>query len=161
MVREEKTKLSDRARNSLKKIDFHDTFSTTNHIDSIEEITKKIFEYSPLWIKTLFSIRRFLTKMVGIETPQIREDNSPFCVGGSIGNFKIYSILQNEIIVGRDDSHLNFRGVITNHPDFIHYNIQVSTLVSYKNIKGRIYMFFISYFHKVVTKNMLKQVYRA
>ncbi|RLJ30686.1 uncharacterized protein DUF2867 [Chryseobacterium sp. 7] len=142
-VIEEETKLSEQGKNSLKKIDFQDTFSTTNHINSIEEISKKIFEYSPLWIKTLFSIRKFLTKMIGIETPKIREDNSQFCVGSSIGNFKIYSIVQNEIIVGRDDSHLNFRGIITNHPDLKQYNIKVTTLVSYKNIKGHIYVFYI------------------
>lgn len=160
IVKEEKTIINRRKSKGLRRVDFCDTFSTTNHIDSIQEITRKIFEYSPLWIKSLFLVRRLLIKIVGIKSLEIEDNtNSDFSVGSRIGNFKIYSIDKNEIILGRNDSHLSFR-VISNHSYLNQYNIKVDTLVSYNSTKGRIYMFFIRDLHKMISKRMLKQAYR-
>ena len=42
-VKEEQTKITDKLNKLLTKIDFSDTFTTTNHINNIEKITNLVF----------------------------------------------------------------------------------------------------------------------
>lgn len=158
-VIEEAFTSSEKALNSLTKIDFSDTFSTTNHVNSITEIASLLFGQSPKWIRTLFGIRNFLVRIIGLKNEKPHDYCPGLTVGHYIGFFKIFAIEDTEIILGADDSHLNFRAVIQNTHD-PSYNIKVTTLVGYNNRKGRIYMWFIKPFHRIVVKNMVRQAYR-
>lgn len=160
MVKKERTQVSNSAKTGLGSIDFSDTFSTTNHQNTLEEIALLIFDKSPKWVRTLFGIRNSLVKFIGLKT-SIPEDYSPkFEVGGYLGFFKIYGIRENEVILGKNDSHLNFRAVIFNSKEAL-YNIKVTTLVEYNNAKGKIYMFLIRPFHEMVVKRMVQQAYKT
>lgn len=142
----------------LPSTDFGDTFSTTNHRDTITEITQNIFGSAPPWVIALMKFRNSLVRFIGVNTVIPDESKQQFKVGGYIGFFKIYSITDNEILLGEDDTHLNFRVSIFNSKEK-EYNIKVSTLVTYNKIIGRVYMFFVKPFHKIVVKNMIKQAY--
>jgi hypothetical protein len=157
-VIEEKIHLSKKAKNLFSKIDFADTFSTTNHYDNINKISHLVFNTSPKWITTLFKIRNKMVSFIGLKTEKPSDYNTKFKVGGYINFFKIYDIADNEIILGADDSHLNFRAII-NITKAKTYNIKVTTLVKYNNTKGKIYMSFIKPFHRLVVMKMVKQAY--
>ena len=60
MVIKEVIELRKSSQNLLPKIDFSDTFSTTNHVNSIEEIAFMIFDTSPKWVEWLFKIRNLM-----------------------------------------------------------------------------------------------------
>jgi hypothetical protein len=144
---------------SLPQIDFTDTFSTTNYHDDLVTVANKIFNQTPAWIKGLFALRHILVKLVGIESKLPADFNTELKVGGYIGFFKIYAIEKNEILLGLDDEHLNFRVNIVDSKER-QYNIKVITSVEYNNSKGRLYMQTIKPFHRLVVMGMVKNAYR-
>jgi hypothetical protein len=158
-VIEEKIELTDEQKKMLSKIDFVDTFSTTNHINNIEEITNLVFNTTPKWINSLFAIRNKIASLFGLKTEMPNDYNENYKVGGYVKFFKIFSISDNEVILGADDSHLNFRAVINNDKSDS-YNIKVITLVEYNNLKGKIYMGIIKPFHRQIVKRMVKNAYK-
>jgi hypothetical protein len=158
-VIEEKIELTDEQKKMLSKIDFVDTFSTTNHINNIEEITNLVFNTTPKWINSLFAIRNKIASLFGLKTEMPNDYNENYKVGGYVKFFKVFSISDNEVILGADDSHLNFRAVINNDKSDS-YNIKVITLVEYNNLKGKIYMGIIKPFHRQIVKRMVKNAYK-
>ncbi len=50
-------------KTTLPKIDFADTFSTTNHQDSLAEISRLVFAKVPKWIEYLMRLRNSLVKV--------------------------------------------------------------------------------------------------
>lgn len=142
-VREEKVCITESGKECLASIDFSDTFATTNHVDSIERVTELIFETMPKWIDKLFEFRNWMVSFWGLKTDFKSKDG--------VGFFKTYKESKNEIILGVDDSHLNFRALVCNTGTKC-YNIKVTTLVHYNNRKGKIYMRLIKPFHVWVGK---------
>ncbi|WP_062060853.1 DUF2867 domain-containing protein [Aquimarina longa] len=158
MVKKDTTPQTKGINNALHKVDFTDTFSTTNHKNNLEEIARLIFETTPTWVSYLFRIRNFIVSFIGLKTGIPKDYNTNFKLGGYIGFFSIYTILENEIILGANDKHLNFRVSIFNSEES-KYNIKVATLVEYKNLFGKVYMTIITPFHRIIVKRMVQQAY--
>jgi hypothetical protein len=144
---------------ALTKIDFTDTFSTTNHKDSIEAVARLIFGTMPKWVAFLMRLRNALVKAIGLKTEMDKTYDSEYKAGNSIGFIKIFSVEENEILLGADDKHLNFRVSVYNSEEPTH-NIKVTTLVKYNNRFGKIYMALIKPFHVLIVKRMVKQAYK-
>lgn len=143
---------------AMSTVDFSDTFSTSNHQDDLEQIATKIFGTFPVWVKWFFQIRSVLVRLIGLKTAPPEDYNKEIRVGGYIGFFRIFAILPDEMILGADDSHLNFRVSIYNSGSKS-YNIKVTTLVKFNNFTGKLYMSLISPFHRLVVKRMVRQAY--
>ncbi|WP_291869194.1 DUF2867 domain-containing protein [Maribacter sp.] len=158
-VNEEQTELTDNLKKLLNKIDFADTFSTTNHKNTIQEITNLIFNTTPGWINLLFSLRNKIVGLFGLKTEIPDDYNEKYRVGGYVKFFKIFSISDYEVILGADDSHLNFRAIVHNDKSDSN-NIKVITLVEYNNLKGKIYMGLIKPFHRLIVKRMAQNAFR-
>lgn len=142
----------------LGHIDFNDTFSTTNRENSLKEIVHLVFNNPPRWVKCLFNWRNKIVRIFGLKTEMPADYNERFAVGGYIGFFQIYSISDDEIVLGANDSHLRFRAIVANHNE-TPFNIKVITLVQYNNSIGKIYMSTIKPFHQVVIKRMVRNAY--
>jgi hypothetical protein len=154
-VKYERTELKGSIEKLLPKIDFSDTFSTTNHINSMEEIVNLVFNTTPNWIRFLFSLRNKISPLFGLKREMPNDYKEGYEVGKYIKSFKYFSIADTEVVVGADDSHLNFRLIISiDRLDF--YNVKLTTIVEYKNLKGRVYMNTIMPFHKLIVKRMIK-----
>lgn len=158
-VKEEQIKLTSDLHELLPAIHFTDTFSTTNHRDDIKEITNLIFNTSPKWIDALFMLRNNLVKMIGLNTGIPEDYNETFKVGGYVKYFKIFSITNNEVVLGANDSHLNFRAIVKKDAS-LSYNIKVITLVEFNNKTGKYYMNIIKPFHRLVVKQMVKKAFK-
>lgn len=158
-VKLEATPTTEGIKNALPAIDFLDTFSTTNHQDDIGVIANLVFGTMPKWVVALLKLRNTIVKAFGLQTEKPKDFNSNFKVGGYIGFFKIFSIQQNEIMMGADDKHLNFRVSIYNSHES-EFNIKVTTLVQYNNRFGRIYMTLVKPFHHLVLKRIVRQAYK-
>ncbi|WP_136482265.1 DUF2867 domain-containing protein [Cognatitamlana onchidii] len=147
-------------RKALSRIDFSDTFSVTNHKDSLETITHLIFGTMPKWVMFLMRLRNTIVKLFGLKT-DMEEDFKPhYKSGESIGFIKVFSVASNEILLGADDKHLDFRVSVFNSEQHQH-NIKVTTLVKYNNLFGKIYMNLIKPFHVLIVKQMVKQAYKV
>jgi hypothetical protein len=81
-----------------------------------------------------------------------------------IGIFKIYSANETEIIMGEDDRHLDFRvsipcsagsGAETSR------QLTLATVVHCHNRLGRVYIFAIAPFHRMVVKGCLRRAGRV
>lgn len=159
IVKEETTLQAYIKGNLLSRVDFNDTFSVTNHENNLYEISNLIFNNPPKWISWLFSIRNKLVKIVGLKTEIPQDYHTQFTIGGYIGFFKIFYISENQLVLGADDVHLNFRAIILKTDELTH-NVKVVTLVQYNNSFGRFYMNVIKPFHVVVVKRMMKNAYK-
>ena len=144
--------------NALPEIEFSDCFSTTNHKDNLQLVSHKVFGTFPKWVSVLIRIRNFGAKYFGLKIEKPADYHNRFETGGYVGFFKIYAIQSDEVILGADDKHLNFRVSILND-GFEQHNIKVTTLVQYNNRLGKRYMAFVKPFHRVVIKAMIKQAY--
>lgn len=158
-VKEENTPKTEAIKNALNQVDFNDTFSTTNHKDDLKTVAHLIFGTFPKWVSTLMKLRNTLVKPFGLKVEMPKDYNVDYKVGSYSGFFKIFDILDNELVLGADDKHLNFRVSIYNskEPSF---NIKVSTLVEYKNTFAKVYMAIVAPFHRVVIKSMIKRAYK-
>ncbi|MEM6320247.1 MAG: DUF2867 domain-containing protein, partial [Bacteroidota bacterium] len=100
-----------------------------------------------------------LASLVGLKFEMPEDYNDEFEVGGYVSFFKIFAISEKEIVLGANDSHLNFRAVVAND-DSETYNIKVVTLVEYNNKLGKIYMTLIKPFHRLVVKRLVRNAYK-
>lgn len=147
-------------KQALSRVDFTDTFSTTNHKDSLETITHLIFGTMPKWVMFLMRLRNRLVKVFGLKTNMEKDFKPQYKPGETIGFIKVFSVGEREVLIGADDKHLNFRVSVFNSEEHKH-NIKVTTLVKYNNLFGRIYMTLIKPFHIIIVKHMVKQAYKV
>ncbi len=156
-VREVKTDLS-KFNNLLAKVDFEDTFTTTNNVDSMERIVKMVLNEKPKWIDSLIAFRNRIVKHFGLQTTIPDDYHTQYVVGGYVSFFRIFLIEENCVILGANDTHLNFKLAIVNNGSK-QFNIEVTTLVEFNNTFGRTYMSIIKPFHKIVLINMVKRAF--
>jgi len=152
---------SERIREVLAKVDFWDTYATTNQLDDLEEVTLKIFGKTPFWVKWLMVLRNAIVRIFGVRSEKGDIEDIKFEVGGSIGFFEIMELTENEVILGADDKHLNFRVSVLKEQKGQDYNVLVTTVVEYVNTFGKVYMNLINPFHKLIVKRMVKQAFLA
>lgn len=159
-VLQENTPETKGIKSALKKVDFTDTFSIRNHKDNIETIAHLIFGAMPKWVSFLMKLRNVLVKSFGLKTGSSKDHNTNLKPGDNMGFIQTFSVTNNEIILGADDKHLNFRVSVYNSLEPKN-NIKVTTLVEYNNLFGKIYMSIIRPFHVLIVKHMVKQAYKA
>ena len=158
MVKKDALYISEKAKDLFKKIDFADTYSTTNHKDDLKTIAYKIFDTSPAWVVKLMNLRNAIASKFGLDTEVPADAEQAYKVGGYIKFFQIMSIGNDELIMGADDSHLNFRAILSRTQD-AEYNIKVTTIVEYNNSLGKIYMNIIKPGHKMILKVLVKNAF--
>lgn len=79
---------------------------------------------------------------------------------GRVGIFKVYGTSETEIILGEDDTHLDFRVSVLCSAGATaggHRQLTVSTVVHCHNLLGRAYLLVIAPFHRMVVKANLRR----
>ena len=140
--------------NFIENIDYTDTFSIELTQDSdIKDLYLRLVNTKSKTTDFLMSLRNKIMSIFGAKTV-INETKDDFAVGNSVGLFKIYYIDEKEIISGLKDSHLDFCISFYKKDN----KVFLSTLVKYNNTFGKLYMNVIKPFHKIIVKNMLKNI---
>lgn len=130
-------------------------------------IGKSFFSSSPKWMEKLLLIRNKIVTPFGLKTSLNIEDKENMIKkfkckkGEQLGLFKVFDKTENEVILGEDDAHLNFRVslFLENHPNEPNQKkITISTTVKFNNWFGAIYFFAIKHFHKLIVPAMLKGI---
>ena len=157
--------------NSHKKYDYVDSFQGVlndygNKITSVD-IGKAFFSSGPKWIGKLFNIRNKIVSVFGLKTSenlvdrQQQLENFKCEPGEQFGFFKVYNKTANEIVLGEDDIHLNFRislFVDNTKTDNTKKDLTISTTVEFNNWFGRLYFLPVRPFHKIIVPTMLKGI---
>ena len=128
-------------------------------------VCKAFFATAPKWINQLFNFRNILSSFSGIKSsPNANTKKSLFEsfkveMGHRLGLFKVYAITKNEVVLGEDDKHLNFRiyfHIRKQTTDGKIKELTVSTAVKFNNWFGRLYFLPVKPFHKFIVPSMLK-----
>ncbi len=129
-----------------------------------ERLARFIFSNQPSWVGKLMVVRDTIVARFGLKTADqltssagdISTEQPP-----RVGIFKIYSRNECEIILGEDDSHLDFRLSLWVEPmELGQHRLVLSTKVQCHNRLGRAYIFVIAPFHRQVVQACLRRAAR-
>lgn len=128
---------------------------------TIEQIGRAFFSASPIWVDRLLETRNRMVKMIGLKisgagTKEEVLKNFNCEVGESVALFHVLAKTENEVIFGEDDKHLDFR--VSLFLDRAQNLLTVSTLVKIHNNLGRLYMFGVKPFHKIIVPTITKGI---
>src|SRR5690606_37747977 len=134
---------------------------------TIEEAGKLFFTASPGWIRRLVITRDRIVRTWGLKTAARQKDPEKALttfqaeIGQRIGLFKVLERTTEELILGENDSHLDFRVSLLLSSQNIHKRaLIISTAVRFHNLWGNIYFFLIQPFHKILVPVILKNIIR-
>jgi Protein of unknown function (DUF2867) len=109
---------------------------------------------SPKWVDFLMQIRNLIVKPFGIAIDAGILPNGT----KTIGMFPIINSNNDQIILGFDDIHLDFRIVIDAIKSGQTTKIVATTYVKTHNLLGKSYLFIIKPFHKLIVKQALENI---
>lgn len=153
-----------------KDFDYMDSFqgelaNDGRNID-ISEIGKAFFTSGPKWGKKMFAFRNKVMGLFGLKTgsenEKLQTEKSFECeVGDRAGLFKVFDKTSNEIVLGEDDKHLDFRVSILidkSKKGINKSSLTISTTVKFHNWLGVLYFLPVRPFHKLIVPAMLKNM---
>ena len=130
-----------------------------------QDVYQALLGRVPAWVKVLFRIRGVVASILGLRHEGVADVPSApaatYEVGQRVGMFTIQSIESDELIVGGDDKHLDFRlSVFLSSLNGVE-TATVSTAVEIHNTTGRIYILVIKPFHRAIARATLQRAVDA
>lgn len=137
----------------FKRVDFADAYQVALSQPQLtaEQATLAIFAHSPAWVGALMKLRGVFARAVGLKHSDMQSGAQPR------GIFNVRARHDNEIVIGDDDSHLNFRISVLRAGEADAATVTVSTAVEINNTVGRVYMFIVKPFHRVIARSMVQR----
>lgn len=133
--------------------------------DDPEVLARFLFAHQATWVAKLMAVRDALVARVGITTSTQFQHVSESASDEHILFFRIYARHSREIVVGQNDSHLDFRTSLLQQmrdtPNGPARHLVMTTVVHCHNRLGRLYITMISPFHRMVVRSGLRQAARA
>ena len=124
----------------------------------MESLARQLLGNQPGWAQKLMVLRDAIVARFGIKTAQQLRNGE----GGRVGIFRIYAVTANEIVVGEDDSHLDFRlSMLRSTAGGPHGSVTLASAVHCHNWVGRAYIFLIRPFHKLIVRYTLSRAARS
>ncbi|WP_456776534.1 DUF2867 domain-containing protein [Bradyrhizobium sp. USDA 4369] len=112
-----------------------------------------IFGHRPGWMKAILICRNMLAAPFGLEVSRSRDilsvERQPiYSAGDSMLGWTVFVHTQDELIVGRDNAHLDFRVSLLREDPNAQARMMVSTVCDAHNPFGVIYLKTVLPFHK-------------
>jgi hypothetical protein len=119
---------------------------------------------APHWVTLLIRLRDRIAGIIGLKTAgrSARRDlgHNTLQVGDRLGIFKVFDRAGDELLLGEDDWHLDFRvSVLVGNDGSADWAI-VSTVVRFNSWLGRAYFLPVRPFHKLIVPAMLRNAYQ-
>ncbi|MES2104920.1 MAG: DUF2867 domain-containing protein [Pseudomonadota bacterium] len=136
-----------------------------NAITDPELLARFVLSHQAPWVAGLMRLRDMLVAGFGIKTSGQLQNLANSDGDKRIHIFKIYQTGANEIVLGEDDKHLDFRlsllRQIRLEPAGSSPYLVLSTVVHCHNLLGRTYIFLIAPFHRLVVQSSLRRAARV
>ena len=133
---------------------------TTDKTLSPDDIMTGFWTGQPAWVATLFRLRHFLVRFVGLKGSE-GQDAAAFerCIrtGGSHGIVSIPAKNARETVMLLTDKHLYAYLSVYLAADGPQKKVYAITLVQFRQTLGRVYFFVIRPFHALIVRSMLKR----
>jgi hypothetical protein len=139
------------ARRALPTVDYCDVFSAeVDGTATVEGVARQLFSGRP---PRLMRLRDALVRPFGLKTSP-RGPRAPLRLmpGERVGLFTVFECTEDELLLGEDDRHLDFRICLRVAGDG---EASLTTLVRFRNLWGRAYFFLVRPFHARIVKRML------
>lgn len=124
----------------------------------LEDVVQHIFLDLPVWIRLLLRVRDCAVAPLRLKTtqnlPTVSEVQASLTVGEPVNFLNVREKYENEVILGEDDWHLDFRisiHRIAGKPDCV----SMASWVRPHNCFGRMYLKAILPFHTAIAKSQL------
>ncbi|CAG9252485.1 conserved hypothetical protein [Paraburkholderia unamae] len=145
-----------RLSRSYDEADFVDAFSVdlpATACSDAESLARHIFSGQPGWIATLLGVRDIAVRPFGLK----RTIDLKATEGDRLSIFRVFERHKDEIILGENDTHLDFRVSVLVQPESggRPQRLIVTTLVFYNRLLGRAYLGAIAPFHRLVVRASL------
>ena len=129
-----------------------------------DALVRALASSMPWWVAALLRVRDRAVALVGLKSlggvEREAAERTTFQPGDRAGLFNIYARTDDEILMGADDRHLNFRASMLVRADADGHAAVLSTVVRYNGRLGRFYFFFVRPFHRRIIPAMLRRVRR-
>ncbi|TWF76744.1 uncharacterized protein DUF2867 [Pseudonocardia hierapolitana] len=102
-----------------------------------------LFRDPPRWVLAALGLRELLVGLVGIDR-------------GGPGAFDTLARTDNEVLLGADSNHLDFRASVRREPD----RVVLTTVVQLHNLRGRLYWALVRPVHPIVVRAMFTRAAR-
>lgn len=121
--------------------------------EDLATLTRALFNSPPAWIRGLLRLRDQIVGPLGLKTTTAIRDAGATDGRDRIGFFPVLGRSANEIILGEDDRHLDFRASVLLQPDS--RRLILTTAVRRHNRLGGTYLCVIRPFHVLVVRSNL------
>lgn len=145
--------------------DFLDCYSVELDRDDppLQEVAQHLLTDMPCWTRSLLAIRDLAVSPFGLKTtsslPSDATVRPTVAVGEPINFFRVHGVDENEIILGEDDSHLDFRIAVRRDRERPS-RISLATWVRTHNPLGVVYLRAITAFHILIVSSSLARLAR-
>ena len=115
------------------------------------------FSTFPFWVNALMALRNLIVTPFGLKTGAAEKP-----VTARIGFFPVISEADEQVVVGMNDRHLDFRCVIDiTDRDAGPQGVTIATIIKRHNWLGRTYLATIMPFHRLIVRTALARLARA
>ncbi|HEV7318435.1 MAG TPA: DUF2867 domain-containing protein [Ensifer sp.] len=121
------------------------------------EAAERSLGRSPRWVRNLLRIRNGAVSIIGLKTAAPGPGRL-----GLVGAFPVLEKSDDEVVLGLDDKHLDFRIVVdVRAGSAVNQIVGVTTLIRRHNALGRVYLAAVMPFHKMIVPTLLEGVGRS
>jgi hypothetical protein len=100
--------------------------------------------------------RNRVVRLFQLKTVEMGVDD-PRAAQRTVGGFPVVAQSPQEVVLGFDDKHLDFRVSITVAPDgATGTQVTVTTVVKTNNLLGRVYLAAVMPFHRAIVRHLLE-----
>ena len=128
-----------------------------------EQLARFVVLNQATWVNRLMQLRDAMVGPLGLKTAQQLQGGPSASLADNpdrIGIFRIYRKTAHEVVLGEDDTHLDFRLSVLLEPvpnaDDEAQQLTVSTVVHCHNRLGRAYIALIAPFHRTIVQAALR-----
>jgi hypothetical protein len=148
--------------------DYADAFRVTLRnpdLRWVDTCAREIFLATPRWVHLLLALRERLASLAGLKTAVRRPspadvEDFVFRTGNRLALFEVRDRTADEILLGEDDRHLDFRVSLRLEPDDELRRLTVVTAVRLNGRPGRLYLVLVKPFHRLIVATLLRAAAR-
>ncbi len=123
---------------------------------SMRQLATLAFGDPPAWFRALLAIRDAAMRPLGVKSSRQLREGGP--AAARVDFFPILAECGNEIVLGENDRHLDFRMSLLRIPAGSHTTVVATTAVHIHNGLGRTYIAVIRPFHHLVVRRSMARL---
>jgi hypothetical protein len=128
----------------------------------VDALTWLLATSAPRWAEYLMWVRDRIVSLIGLHTTRPRAPSltcaSHLQSGDMVGMFRVFARSDDEILLGADDRHLDFRASMLVQRDASRSSAVLTTVVHFNNSLGRAYFFVVRPFHRLIVTSLLRNL---